>query len=125
MKNEANLQELSVVYVEDDEITRDNIGRFLRRRVRWLGLANNGLQGLELVMSKKPNIVITDIQMPKMDGIEMIYHIRKEYSKDELPILVVSAFNDIEHYADQANDYLNKPISIDSLCEAIEKLTKL
>lgn len=62
MKNKANLQELLVVYVEDDKTTRNSVDRFLRRKTGWLGLAN---------------------------------------------------------------DYLNKPISIDSLCEAIEKLTKL
>ena len=122
MENIGIIESLSVLYVEDDDFMRESIGRFLKRRVGELRLAANGAEGLSYVLEDKPQLIITDIKMPKMDGIEMIHEIRKEYSKEDLPIVVVSAYNDDEHHTDEADIYVNKPIAISDLYDVIKKL---
>lgn len=119
------LEKLSVVYVEDDDFMRENVARYLKRRVGTLHLATNGLEGLDMVMKKRPNIVITDIRMPKMNGLEMIQHIRKEYTKEALPIVVVSAYNDMDHHTDHADAYIHKPISLNDLYDVVKRLAKM
>ncbi len=84
-----------VLYVEDDELIRSQTVDFLSRFFPVLDIASNGLEGLEKYNSSRHHIVITDINMPKMNGIEMIEAIRK--ANEEQMILVTSAYNDSEN----------------------------
>ena len=84
-----------VLYVEDDELIRSQTVDFLSRFFPVLDVASNGLEGLEKYNSSRHHIVITDINMPKMNGIEMIEAIRK--ANEEQMILVTSAYNDSEN----------------------------
>lgn len=83
----------------------------------WAGEALNGEDGLELIRSTQPDIVITDIYMPVMNGLDMIEQLRKEDYNGK--IIILSGYSDFEH-ARQAlrynvSDYLSKPISIPTL----------
>ena len=72
IKQEENLlANLKVLYVEDEEFHREQLGIFLKRRVGKLYLAENGKDGLNKFKEFNPDIVITDLKMPEMDGIEM------------------------------------------------------
>ena len=84
-----------VLYVEDDDLIRSQTVEFLSRFFPTMDIASNGLEGLEKYNSSRHNIVITDINMPKMNGIEMIEAIRK--ANEEQIILVTSAYNDSEN----------------------------
>lgn len=97
--NIAKLKEYAagcgVLYVEDDELIRTQTVEFLGRFFPHIDIATNGVEGLEKYDSLRHNIVISDINMPKMNGIDMIEAIRK---KDEQQIvLVTSAHNDSEN----------------------------
>nr|WP_221270356.1 response regulator [Desulfurispira natronophila] len=70
------MAKLSILYVEDEPVVRENISQFLNRRFRHLHVAENGKEGLNLYKAKKPHIVMTDIKMPIMDGLEMTRQIR-------------------------------------------------
>ncbi|MEO5358294.1 MAG: response regulator [Nitrospirae bacterium YQR-1] len=111
------LKELTVLYVEDEFITRESLGRFIKRRVREIYIAENGKTGLELFLKEHPDIVITDIEMPVMNGIEMINKIRE--SSLEVPIIITTAYNDDKHKSKAASSVVIKPIIQEELIEAM------
>lgn len=114
----GSLRELRVLYVEDEEMIRCSMTEMLRRRAREVVVAQDGREGLARFMNDRPDIVITDIEMPYMNGIEMIAAIR-EISPD-IPVVVITAYNDEKHRADKANVTLFKPIAIRELEAAID-----
>ena len=88
-------KELTVLYVEDDLALREEVSLFLSDIFKQIDLAPNGLEGLEKLAQNNYHLVITDIRMPIMDGIEMIEKIKELYPKQ--PILVTSAHNESEY----------------------------
>ncbi len=119
--DEELLKEITVLYVEDEEIVQKAIASIIRRRVNQLFLASNGEEGLEQFMLNRQviNLIITDIEMPIMNGIEMIQKI-KEIDKDA-PIIIVTAYNDSEHKSDLADFLILKPVKKEELFDAMEK----
>ena len=115
------LAHLSAVYVEDDPDTQTLIGRAMGRRLRETHLASNGHEGLEQIRRHNPDIIVTDLEMPVMDGLEMIRRVRDEYG-DSKPVLVVTAYNDEEHHTDLADGYVLKPVMLKELFATIETL---
>ncbi|MGO4270737.1 response regulator, partial [Paenibacillus sp. TAF58] len=85
--------------------------------IEWVGEAENGQDGYELIAREKPDIVLTDIYMPQLNGLEMIERLRAEGI--EAKYIVLSGYSDFE-YARKAlrlnvSDYLSKPITLDDL----------
>ena len=85
----------SILYVEDNVDIADEIAFFLKEKVETLWIAYDGEEGLALYEKYKPDLIITDIQMPKMNGIEMIKKIRTTDSY--VPIIITTAFNESEY----------------------------
>ncbi len=113
----------TILYAEDDSNTQEEVARTLRRIFKEVYLAHDGAHGLELFKKHSPNIVITDIQMPKKNGLEMSKSI-KELSATT-PIIITTAFND-EHFFIKAievgvDTFLLKPIDKQKLYEALLK----
>ena len=115
------LEKVIVIYVEDEPAIRSQISTYLKRRVKALYEANNGAEGLELIKEHNPDVVITDIEMPVMNGLDMIKKIREIYDGTK-PIIVITGYADDEHYTDQADAYIYKPISLHKLVEVMEEL---
>ncbi|NHN34065.1 response regulator transcription factor [Paenibacillus agricola] len=90
----------------------------------WVGESTNGANGLELIRQKKPDIVITDVYMPGMDGLSMIERLREEHYEGKF--LIHSGYSDFE-FARKAlrlnvEDYLSKPVSRKTLHEALQRV---
>lgn len=115
------LKDSIVLYVEDDENIRESVARALRRRVKSIVTAENGKEGLERFLQNGFNIVLTDLEMPIMNGIEMIENIRKE-TEYKYPIVVITAYRDEEHYTPLADAYIYKPINLEELENTIVEL---
>jgi diguanylate cyclase (GGDEF)-like protein/PAS domain S-box-containing protein len=117
-ENDATLlKQFSVLYVEDDEDIRDQLVHFLKRRVGALHVATNGHEGLLAFDAHKPDIVVTDILMPVMNGLQMAEKIKRLSSAT--PIVVTTAFNETKFFL-QAIDigvdkYVIKPVNTDAL----------
>ncbi|UTJ07095.1 PAS domain S-box protein [Arcobacter roscoffensis] len=115
------LKELVVLYVEDDEKIREEIIFFLERRVKKLIVACDGQEGLELYKENNVDLIITDIQMPRLDGIKMSEQI-KSINKDAR-IIVITAFNDSDYLLDAINlnlkSYLTKPLDLMKLLNSM------
>ena len=91
----------------------------------WAGEATDGERGLELVRSASPDIILTDIYMPVMDGLEMIKRLREEQYEGQ--IIILSGYTDF-HYARQAlqldvSDYLCKPTTVQEIEAVLQKAT--
>ena len=86
----VELSQMTLLYVEDDDIAREYLSLYLNRRMGMVYVAKDGREGLELFRKHRPQIVLSDIRMPQMDGLEMVDEIRK-LDKD-VPIIVTSGF---------------------------------
>ena len=113
----------TLLYVEDDGLTRDTVCSMLGRRFPKLMIhsAKDGAQGMERFVELKPDLVVTDIKMPVMYGIEMS---RRIMALQKTPIIVTSAHSDLESLMDSIeigiSRYVLKPIDKDKLFLAIE-----
>ena len=120
MVNEV-LKHVSILYVEDDDEIRPIVQRGIKRRVKELFTAVDGLDGLEKFKEFKPDIVLTDIKMPKMNGIEMSKRI-KEINKD-IPIIIMSAHSEADFLLESIeigiDGYLLKPVDKDKMFEKL------
>ncbi|SJZ66140.1 Response regulator receiver domain-containing protein [Trichlorobacter thiogenes] len=112
------LKQLTLLYVEDEDIARLSIGSFLRRYMGELLLASNGSEGLQLYQEKRPAVVITDLEMPVMNGMEMIRKIRE--LDHSIPIIITTAYDDDAHYCPEADLTILKPISFMELLQAVK-----
>lgn len=116
----------TILYVEDDLDIAEEVLFFLKKKIKTVYVAHNGEEGLAMFKMYKPTLVITDIQMPKLNGLEMIKLIREKSS--EVPIIVISAFNEPEMLLKAidsgVDSYLLKPIVFSELLSKIEKLIK-
>ena len=109
----CQLKRLTVLYVEDDDETRGQCCQYLSRIVGVLITAKDGAEGLAAYNEHHPDIIITDIKMPVMDGLEMMKHVRA--LNGSLPVIVLSAF---EITDDQKQDnnlgalrHVSKPVT--------------
>ena len=122
---EAFLKTLSVLYVEDEDMVREEVSRFLRRRFARVDEAKNGAEGLELFEKNVYDIVITDIKMPVMDGLSMAERIRN--LRDGMPIVIVTAFTDTDYFIKAielgVDGYVKKPIDTEQLIAQTLKAT--
>lgn len=113
------LKQKSLLYVEDEDIARMSIGTFLRRQVGTLLLAANGSEGLDLYHEHRPSVVVTDLEMPVMNGMEMIRKIREQ--DDTIPIIITTAYDDEAHYCPEADRTILKPINFMELLQAVQE----
>ncbi len=115
-------EDIKILYVEDDDEIRGELLEILELDFAHIAVANNGKEGLDLYKKQKPDLVISDIQMPQMDGLAMCKQIR-EFSSD-LPIILTTAFNEPSYQeAVQELDntfFVTKPINMDELYVAIK-----
>lgn len=89
----VSLDQLAVLYVEDDELTREYLSAYLNRRMGMVHVARNGEEGLSMFAKYRPQIVLADIKMPVMDGLVMAEEIRK--LDRDVPIIVTSGSDSI------------------------------
>jgi PAS domain S-box-containing protein len=121
------LIDVSVLLVEDDTPSRIYCSKILKKLVREVFIAENGLEGLECFKQNKCDIIVSDIGMPVMDGLEMSREIKK--IKKDVQIILTTAL-DNKNYLMQAiqigiNNYIVKPIQKENLYEAVEAASKI
>ena len=116
-----------ILVVDDDKIIRKGLIKIIEKsdtEFEIAGEAANGLRALEVIKESKPDILITDIKMPVMDGIELINRIQEE--KLDLSIVVLSGFDDYKYVREAlkggAYDYLLKPIDKTQMFDILYKL---
>jgi len=118
--------DITVLFVEDEDVLRAIYERILNKFVKTLFVAENGKEGLEKYKECQPDLIITDIQMPVMDGLEMIEMIRD--SDQNVRIVILSAYGETEYFMDAikigVNSFLLKPVETKKLIALVEDLAK-
>jgi len=116
-----------VLVAEDDVIIRNSLVNYIRKNdqeLEIMGEAENGMQALELCRDIEPDIVITDVMMPQMDGIELIQKLREKYY--DVKSIIISGHDEFA-YAQSAlsldvADYLLKPFLPEKLAQTLSKV---
>ncbi|MBN2213794.1 MAG: response regulator [Bacteroidales bacterium] len=124
-----------VLIIDDDHellsVTHDYLGKTFR-----IIQATNGLEGLKMAGKNQPDLIVSDIIMPEMDGLELCHHIKNDINTSHIPVILLTARSEIDDYIEGfesgADDYIPKPFNIrileakcKSLIENRKRLRKL
>jgi len=114
----------TILIVEDDRESNDNLAYLLKFRFAEVISAYDGLEGWRIYCERCPDVILTDIDMPKMDGLELIRRIRADCSS--IPIIVLSSYSHQRYLLDaiplKLEAYLLKPITMYKLETLLQKL---
>ncbi len=120
----------NVLVVEDSPTMRQLIV-FALKRIRGLNIteANDGVDGLKKISAEKFDLILTDINMPIMDGLKLVSLVRNDPNYKEVPIVIITtegANEDKERaMAIGANDYITKPIQTTKIIDVTKRLLNL
>ncbi|AUM63901.1 MULTISPECIES: response regulator transcription factor [Brevibacillus] len=119
------MEEIRVLIVDDEKEIRDLLRKYLERELYQVDVAVNGEEALQMFEKKKYNLLILDVMMPKIDGIEVCRRLR---NKTNIPILMLTAK---DHEIDKilglsmgADDYITKPFSINEVVARVKAIMR-
>ncbi|MBB5021838.1 response regulator [Desulfurispira natronophila] len=117
------MKNITILICEDEPMIREIMESFFSRRAGRVLVAVDGQQGLDLFESHQPDVVLTDLKMPAIDGIALARHIR---SQGSTPVVMITAHSEKElmHEATLAgiNDFLHKPIDLEEAERIVKRL---
>lgn len=121
---------MKLLIVDDEINTRKGI--INRLPLKEMGItevydADDGINGLKAVSAFKPDIILTDVRMPRMDGVEMIYKVREQLPSCQ--VIFMSGYSDKEYLKSaidlKAVNYIEKPINMNELLDALRTSVSL
>lgn len=116
----------SVLVVEDDSELRDMVCLLLKYNGFDVKAAEDGVDGLDMLSSWRPDLIVLDVMMPRMDGLTMCRQVRQLPETADLPIIMISGRTQgqviREGLAAGANKYMTKPMSLETLMQNIQEL---
>jgi CheY-like chemotaxis protein len=118
-----------ILYIEGDSALRDVMAQLFKLGTAYqIEVACHGLEGVEKARAWQPNLILTGLRMPVMDGFEAIKIIRSDALTHQIPIIVISAWSSASHkkraLAAGANEHLTPPVDIYRLIRIIERYLK-
>lgn len=119
---------MKVLVVDDDKTTRKMISLILKSKGYEVVTAENGIEALQKLGLERINLILTDMNMPYMDGIEFIKQVRANPDIANIPIVMITteADEDEKRRAFEAgvDDYLVKPTNAEQISESMKKIVK-
>ena len=113
-----------ILVVDDDHISREAVGELLEDEGFTVALAADGHEAIAVLASFAPDLVLTDLQMPRLDGVGLLNHLRTV--SPSLPVLIFTAdiTIDAQYTARRlgVQDYLNKPLDFDDMLTRIARV---
>jgi CheY-like chemotaxis protein len=115
-----------IVVLEDDASTRRLVSAVLKKAGHEVIDVDNGAEGLLIVLAEQPDLVVSDVEMPKLNGFEVLQHIREDEYTARTPVILLTSLSseaDINRGISQgANDYITKPFQPERLQQSVAKL---
>ena len=117
-----------ILFVDDEEQIRKLLTTYLTRQGYELAVATDGYEALKAIRMRSPDLVITDVNMPNMNGYELTRRLRADHRTARIPILMLSARKEADDiltgYSEGADEYVAKPIEMAVLAAKIDVLLK-
>src|SRR5437763_15490685 len=117
-----------IVFVDDEEQIRKLLSTWLARHGYDVQVANDGWEALKAIRTKAPDLGITDVNMPNMNGFELTRRLRADHRTARIPVVMLSARKQADDvltgYAEGADEYIPKPVEMAVLSAKIEVLVK-
>ena len=117
-----------ILFVDDEEQIRKLLSTWLARHGYEVAIANDGWEALKAVRAKAPDLVITDVNMPNMNGFELTRRLRADHRTARIPVIMLSARKQADDvltgYAEGADEYIPKPVEMAVLAAKIEVLLR-
>ena len=117
-----------VLFVDDEEQIRKLLSTWLTRHGYEVTVANDGWEALKAIRAKAPDLVITDVNMPNMNGLELTRRLRADHRTARLPVIMLSARKQADDvlsgYAEGADEYIPKPVEMAVLAAKVEVLIR-
>jgi len=117
-----------ILFVDDEEQIRKLLTTYLTRQGYEVAVATDGYEGLKAIRMRAPDLVITDVMMPNMNGFELTRRLRADHRTARIPILMLSARKDADDiltgYSEGADEYVSKPVEMAVLAAKIDVLLK-
>jgi PleD family two-component response regulator len=118
--------DFSILYIEDDSLTQKIIVNVLGKRFSEIFVASDGVEGIKLYHEKNPDIVLSDISMPNLNGIEMTQEIKKHNPKQKVALF--TGYSDIRYLNKAINigvdKYILKPLDTQQMFTALDDIVK-
>lgn len=119
---------MRVLVVDDDKTTRKMLSLILKSKGYEVVTAENGMDGLQKLGIEQINLILTDMNMPYMDGIEFIKQVRANPEISHIPIVMLTTEADEEEkqraYKAGVDDYLVKPATAEQIVESMKRIIK-
>jgi len=117
-----------VLFVDDEEQIRKLLSTWLTRHGYEVTVANDGWEALKAIRTKAPDLVITDVNMPNMNGLELTRRLRADHRTARIPVIMLSARKQADDvltgYAEGADEYIPKPVEMAVLAAKVEVLIR-
>jgi EAL domain-containing protein (putative c-di-GMP-specific phosphodiesterase class I)/CheY-like chemotaxis protein len=119
----------TILYIEDDELTRDYMSQLLEGCCTHLLIATDGESGLQIFKEHHIDLIITDLKMPKLGGLELIEKVRNiDHINSDVPTIIVTAHEDTKILRSSikynVQCFILKPVSFNRLTQAIDRVKK-
>lgn len=118
------MNKYKVLIVDDIPENIQNLGEMIKDFDLDVKIAEGGQEAIDIIDSYTPDIILLDLMMPRVNGWDVIEHVREKYSKNEMVIIVVSLLNNKDNidecYDMGINDYITKPVIKARLTSSIE-----
>ena len=117
---------IQVMVVDDSVTVRKVTSRLLERQGMDVIVAKDGIEAIAMLQEKRPDVMLLDIEMPRMDGFEVARQVRRDDRLHELPIIMISSRTGEKHQEHAAelgvNSFLGKPFQENELLATIDEL---
>ena len=117
-----------VLFVDDEEQIRKLLSTWLTRHGYEVSVANDGWEALKAIRAKAPDLLITDVNMPNMNGLELTRRLRADHRTARIPVIMLSARKQADDvlsgYAEGADEYIPKPVEMAVLAAKVEVLIR-
>ena len=115
-----------ILVVDDEENARIGLSRLLAKEGFLVDSVANGFEALNYLREQEVNLIVTDINMPEMNGITFLKELNRSYPCSN--VIMITAYGGVESYIEAMNlgafEYINKPVKIDELKSILKKIFK-
>lgn len=115
-----------ILVVDDEENARNGLAKLLSREGYEIATAANGHEALDFLRDNETELIITDINMPEMNGIAFLRELNRSHPASN--VIMLTAYGEVESYIEAMNlgafEYVNKPVKVEELTKIIAKIFK-